>query len=134
MCVCVRARARVYYTHTHLHTHTHTHAELLHKFMKDPSKYLEGVLLGARKAPELINLLNLEASFPHNVLKRFLTPFGASADSLGLAKTSEIDCQVCVCVGMCVCVCVCARARTRLCEVVRRFQEPARKLWEASLG
>ena len=102
--------------------------------MKDPSKYLEGVLLGARKAPELINLLNLEASFPHNVLKRFLTPFGASADSLGLAKTSEIDCQVCVCVGMCVCVCVCARARTRLCEVVRRFQEPTRKLWEASLG
>jgi len=67
--------------------------EALHKFMKDPSKYLEGVLLGARKAPELINLLNLEASFPHNVLKRFLTPFGASADALGLAKTAEIDCQ-----------------------------------------
>jgi hypothetical protein len=89
------------HTHTYIHythTHTNTNAELLHKFMKDPSKYLEGVLLGARKAPELINLLNLEASFPHNVLKRFLTPFGASGDSLGLAKTSEIDCQVCVCV------------------------------------
>ena len=78
--------------------------------MKDPSKYLEGVLLGARKAPELINLLNLEASFPHNVLKRFLTPFGASADALGLAKTAEIDCQVCVGGRVCECVCVCARA------------------------
>lgn len=69
-------------------------AELLHKFMKDPSKYIEGVLMGARRAPELINLLNLEQQFPHNVLKRFLTSFGASDAAVGVPKTAEIECQV----------------------------------------
>ena len=68
--------------------------DLLHKFMKEPSKYIEGVLMGARRAPELINLLNLEQQFPHNVLKRFLTSFGASDAAVGMPKTAEIDCQV----------------------------------------
>ena len=67
---------------------------MLHKFMKDPSKYIEGVLMGARRAPELINLLNLEQQFPHNVLKRFLTSFGASDAAVGMPKTAEMDCQV----------------------------------------
>ena len=44
--------------------------DLLYKFMKEPTKYVEGVLLGARRAPELIKLLNLAQHFPHNVLKR----------------------------------------------------------------
>jgi hypothetical protein len=64
--------------------------EALHKFMKDPTKYIEGVLLGARRAPELINLLNLEQHFPNNVLKRFLGDFGGDA---GMPKTAEIECQ-----------------------------------------
>lgn len=50
--------------------------------------------MGARRAPELINLLNLEQQFPHNVLKRFLTSFGASDAAVGMPKTAEIDCQV----------------------------------------
>jgi len=43
--------------------------------MKEPTNYFEGVLLGARRAPELIKLLNLEQHFPHNVLKCVMFPY-----------------------------------------------------------
>jgi hypothetical protein len=56
-------------------------------------RYLEGVLMGARRAPELINLLNLEQHFPHNVLQRFLHTLGAGGDARGIPQTAEMECQ-----------------------------------------
>jgi len=94
--------------------------------MKQPTNYVEGVLLGARRAPELINLLNLEQHFPHNVLKRFLTSFGSEGDALGMPKTAEMDCQVCnVCVGMSVCLCVCVSVCLHVCVRVSVLESDA---------
>mmetsp|Transcript_58570 Transcript_58570/g.137604 ORF Transcript_58570/g.137604 Transcript_58570/m.137604 type:complete len:640 (-) Transcript_58570:336-2255(-) len=66
--------------------------EALLNFLKDPARYLEGVLNQARKAPELINLLSLEQHFPHNVLRKFLANLGAE-QTLGMGQMAEAECQ-----------------------------------------
>uniref|UniRef100_A0A7S4M138 Cilia- and flagella-associated protein 206 n=1 Tax=Guillardia theta TaxID=55529 RepID=A0A7S4M138_GUITH len=66
-------------------------AEALSGFKDEPDRYIEGVLMGARKAPELINLLNLERYFPHNVLKRYLSNLDSRLQ--GLPQSVDADTQ-----------------------------------------
>jgi len=66
-------------------------AQALSSFKEQPDRYIEGVLMGARKAPELINLLNLENYFPHNVLKRYLSNLDSRLQ--GLPQSVDADTQ-----------------------------------------
>jgi hypothetical protein len=66
--------------------------EALLEFLKEPQRFLDGVLLAARKAPELINLLDLEHFFPHNILRTLVSGLGAHDES-GVPQQVDADCQ-----------------------------------------
>uniref|UniRef100_A0A7S0QPW8 Cilia- and flagella-associated protein 206 n=1 Tax=Cryptomonas curvata TaxID=233186 RepID=A0A7S0QPW8_9CRYP len=63
----------------------------LQDFMRDPQRVLDGVLAAARKKPELINLVSLDAHFPHNVLRRYLAGLGGPGHPAD--ATADAGCQ-----------------------------------------